>query len=63
MPRPTQWRVRVRIAIEGWVDVDAQSAPHAESEAAKVPGVLSVFAKSAMPSNELQAPQATRVEE
>lgn len=50
--RPTIWRVRVRRAIEAWVDVSATSSSQAEIEALKVPGVLSVFGQSAMRGDE-----------
>ena len=48
MPRPSNWRVRVMRKIEAFVDVQAYSAEGAESEAAKVPGVVHVFPKSAV---------------
>lgn len=48
MARASTWRVRVKRSVETFVDVSANSASHAEAEAAKVPGVISVFAKSAM---------------
>ena len=35
-------------AIEDWVDVEAESAVEAEQKAIAVPGVLSVFGKSAV---------------
>ena len=48
MPRRYQWRVRVQRLAEVFVDVEAGDAEEAEKEAAKVPGVKSVFAKSAL---------------
>lgn len=43
------WRVRVKRAMEDWIDVEANSAELAEIEATKVPFVISVFHRSAMP--------------
>jgi hypothetical protein len=43
------WRVRVKRAEEVWIDVEAHTAELAEIEATKVPFVISVFHKSAMP--------------
>jgi hypothetical protein len=57
MPRPAQWRVRVKRSVELWVDVLAHSAIEAEAEAAKVPQVLSVFAKSAIRADEAAPPE------
>ena len=48
MPRTPTWRVRVYRKVEDWVDVEAQSALEAERDAANLPHVLSVFAKSAI---------------
>jgi hypothetical protein len=48
MARPTIWRVRVSRCIETFVDVSAVDASQAEAEAIKMPGVVSVFAKSAL---------------
>jgi hypothetical protein len=48
MPRPSRWRVRVIRSVEAFVDVLAYSAENAESEAAKVPFVVSVFPQSAV---------------
>lgn len=45
------WRVRVRRAVEDWVDVQADTGAEAEVLAAQLPQVLSVFGKSAMPGN------------
>ena len=51
MARPENWRVRVKSCIETWVEVAAHSAAAAEAEAANVPGVISVFGKSAIRAN------------
>jgi hypothetical protein len=51
--RAAIWRVRVKRAIESWVEVQAASAAEAEREAAKVPGVVSVFARSAATGDEI----------
>ena len=48
MARIPTWRVRVKRAIEDWVEVEAGSAVQAEDKAHDVPGVLSVFKKSAV---------------
>ena len=48
MPRTPQWKVRVKRAVEEWVQVEAESALDAESEAYNVPGVVSVFGQSAI---------------
>jgi hypothetical protein len=42
------YRVRVRRAVEDWVTVEAESPLQAEEKAATIPGVLSVFGKSAL---------------
>ncbi len=55
--RPIVWRVRVKRAIEAWVDVSAHDPAEAELEAAKVPGVLSVFGKSAIRGDEAARPE------
>ena len=57
MARLTIWRVRVRRSVEAWVDVEADTAALAEIDAQKVPGVLSVFGKSAIPGNEAAMPE------
>jgi hypothetical protein len=63
MPRRNQWRVRVQRLVEVYVDVEAFDALDAEAEAAKVPGVKSVFAKSAMRTDlEDVVPRARLVE-
>jgi len=51
MPRIPSWRVRVKRAIEDWVDVEAESAVEAERKAIAVPGVISVFGRSAVPGD------------
>jgi hypothetical protein len=43
------WRVRVKRAVEDWIDVEASTPEQAEIEATKVPFVISVFHRSAMP--------------
>ena len=57
MARRIIWRVRVKRSIEAWVDVEAFNARDAELEAAKVPGVLSVFDKSAIRGDEAARPE------
>jgi hypothetical protein len=42
------WRVRVMRKVEDWVDVQATTAQEAETYAYNIPGVLSVFGKSAI---------------
>ena len=44
MPRTPQWKR----AVEEWVQVEAENALDAESEAYKAPGVISVFSQSAI---------------
>lgn len=46
--RKMVWRVRVRKALEDWVDVEADTPREAEEKAAVMPTVLSVFGKSAI---------------
>lgn len=57
MARSIIWRVRVKRAIESWVEVQAPSAIEAETEAYKVPGVISVFGRSAIRADETAAPE------
>jgi len=57
MPRSIVWRVRVKRAMESWVEVQALSAAQAEIEAAKVPGVINVFGRSAIRADESAAPE------
>ena len=57
MARSIMWRVMVSRAIEAWVEVQALSAAAAEIEAAKVPGVINVFGRSAIRSDESTAPE------
>jgi hypothetical protein len=57
MPRLTIWRVRVKRAIEAWVDVQATSAVQAEADAINLPGVISVFGKSAIRGDEAALPE------
>ena len=51
MLKSKRWRVRVRRAIEDWVDVKADDALQAEQLAANLPQVISVFDKSAIPGD------------
>ena len=51
MRKQMTWRVRVRRAIEDWVDVIADTPEQAETMAVSVPGVISVFGQSAMRGN------------
>ena len=46
--RNRPWRVRVQRLIEDWVDVQAPSAQEAEQAVVGRPGVISVFAGSAV---------------
>lgn len=48
MRRQQLWRVRVRKAVEDWVDVTADTPLQAEELAASIPNVISVFGKSAI---------------
>jgi len=57
MSRPTPWRVRVIQITEGWVEVSALTGNEAEAAAQNIPGVVSVFAKSAIPGNKLAVRQ------
>lgn len=57
MPRPIIWRVRVRRAMEVWVDVQAVTGAEAEVEAIKLPGVIGVFGKSAIRGDEAALPE------
>lgn len=53
----TMWRVRVKLSTEVWVDVQAVTAAEAEAGAANLPGVLSVFGKSAIRGDEAALPE------
>ena len=57
--RPAVWRVRVRRAIEDWVNVEAHDPRQAEVEAAKLFGVVSVFNGSAIRGDEAMRPDPT----
>lgn len=57
MSRLTTWRVRVKRAMEVWVDVQATTAVEAEADAVKLPGVISVFGKSAIRGDEAALPE------
>jgi len=48
MLKKKRWRVRVYRKVEDWVDIQADTAEQAEADAAVLPGVLSVFGKSAI---------------
>ncbi len=64
MSRLLPWRVRVKLSVETWVDVDAPTAKIAEQEAAKLPNVISVFGLSATPADKLaEAPRPVGVQE
>lgn len=45
MPASKSWRVRVKRAMEDWVEVQADSPQEAEAKALHLPGVLSVFSR------------------
>lgn len=55
--RPQSWRVRVKRATETWVEVSSTSALGAEEVAANLPGVMQVFAKSAIRGDEAAIPE------
>lgn len=57
MSRLIIWRVRVKRSMEVWVDVQAHSATEAEAGAANLPGVISVFGKSAIRGDEAALPE------
>lgn len=57
MPRQLIWRVRVKRAIEAWVDVQAPTAETAEADAIKLPGVISVFGKTAIRGDQAALPE------
>ena len=59
-PRVPIWRVRVKRAHEEWVDVEAQTAELAEIEATKIPFVISVFTRSAIPGEQKLFPESPR---
>lgn len=48
MRRQKRWRVRVKRAIEDWVDIAADTPLQAEQLAATIPNVISVFGQSAI---------------
>jgi hypothetical protein len=48
MSKPRLWRVRVKRAIEDWVQIEADTPLQAELDAANMIGVISVFGGSAM---------------
>ena len=57
MKQQKLWRVRVKLAVESWVEIAADTPLIAEAEAAKLPGVISVFGRSAIPGDQ---PAASR---
>lgn len=57
MPRQLIWRVRVKRAIEDSVDVQAATAAQAEADAINLPGVISVFGKSAIRGDQAALPE------
>ena len=61
-PTPEQQRIKamqaqVKRAQEAWVEVSAHTAAGAEDEAMKVLGVMQVFGRSAVRSDEAAAPE------
>jgi hypothetical protein len=52
------WRVRVKLALETWVDIEATTASIAETEAAELPNVISVFGSSATLANKIAGVEA-----
>lgn len=48
MRRQKRWRVRVKRSIEDWVEIQTDNALQAEALAANLPGVISVFTRSAI---------------
>lgn len=54
------WRVRVKRAHEEWIDIEAATAELAEIEAVKVPFVIAVFSKSAIPGEKKLFPESPR---
>ena len=48
MAKSKIWRVRVKRAIEDWVQVESDTPLQAELDAISIPGVISVFGGSAM---------------
>ena len=49
------FRVRVKLAIESWVEVTADTPDAAERAAAALPGVITVFGRSAVRGDKLAA--------
>ena len=45
------WRVRVKRAVEDWVELSAETGSQAERAAASLPGVINVFGLSAIPAD------------
>lgn len=48
MPKQESWRVRVMRAVESFVEVEAATPAAAEAAAKNLPGVISVFGRSAI---------------
>ena len=55
--RQIMWRVRVKRAVDTWVDVEAHTAADAERAAAELPGIVSVFGRSAIRGDEANRPE------
>jgi len=51
MNKQKLWRVRVMRRAEDWVEIRAESAVQAEQQAATLPFIISVFARSAIPGD------------
>ena len=60
--RPRMYRVRVMRVVETWIDVSAISRAGAELAAASFPGVITVFAKSAIQADRGEAEEPLNVE-
>jgi hypothetical protein len=58
MAKKLPWRVRVKLALETWVDIEAPNASIAEAEAAKLPNVISVFRLSATRADKVAGAEA-----
>lgn len=58
MARPKPWRVRVIRRIEDSVEVYVHDEAEAYVEAAKLPGVISVLLKSAIPADKVAGAEA-----
>jgi hypothetical protein len=58
MARPKPWRVRVIRRIEDSVEVYVHDEAEAYVEAGKLPGVMTVLLKSAMPADKVAGADA-----